>query len=371
MIVKCPQCSTGYNIPDHILTDKPRKMRCAKCQNMFTVVKRSDHVPDGYTEFTGAQQLPAEFAFLKATEPGPPEAKKIVKLDSDEDTSVGPPPRPQGAAVAQQSRAAVQPSGTAPEAPVAPKAPVQQAGEPAAEPEKKNEPAKPEPRGGSIPVGNSIPAESMFGNTTSAWEIEAPLELGTYTISEAPPPKGQTAGKIVFFIGIMLIGFFIFVAYRNSWSLSLFELPEQVAFALSDEPTEQLPSSVKNIDTTMLDKKIVLSDKDIPYLVVSGEVVNNNPGTRQHIIIRGKLYDGEGKMRMEARMPCGRIVEEKTLKLTPQDAVTGHFATDGTLFNCSISPNDSTVFQVIFEKLPPDYNALFTVKLQAVAATSG
>ena len=69
MIVKCPQCGTGYSIPENVIGEKPKKMRCSRCKNVFTLMRRHDHAPSGYEEFTGQQHLPQEFAFLKARAP--------------------------------------------------------------------------------------------------------------------------------------------------------------------------------------------------------------------------------------------------------------------------------------------------------------
>lgn len=39
MIVSCPQCSTGYLLPDHLLGGAGARIRCPRCQNLFTVAR--------------------------------------------------------------------------------------------------------------------------------------------------------------------------------------------------------------------------------------------------------------------------------------------------------------------------------------------
>ena len=70
MRIKCPSCSTAYNVPDDKIGAKPVKMRCSQCKTVFAVTRRSDAPPPpGYDEFTGPQShLPREFAFLEKTE---------------------------------------------------------------------------------------------------------------------------------------------------------------------------------------------------------------------------------------------------------------------------------------------------------------
>ena len=389
MIVKCPQCSTGYNIPDNVLTDKPRKMRCAKCKNLFTVARRSDIPHDGYTEFTGSQQLPNEFTFLKANEPAKKESQaeqhrehavkppQFVNIDSSEDTSVGPAPQPPEKIKTSNNKVILNQDKqkNVPVAASKNKEFIPQHDELQDTPSQKIDTKledSDQKQGGSIPKGQSIPAETMFGHGSSAWEVEAPLDLSSYSIAEKPEhTAAQTVGKIIFLLGLMIIGILIFISYRNDWNLSFFELPEQIGFAFSDEATDHLPDAVSHIDVTILDKKIIMSEQNNAYLVVAGEVVNNNPGSREHIIIRGKLYDGDGNFRVESRLPCSKIFEDKAIKRISKNAIKSRFMKDNKLINCSIAPNDSTLFQIIFENIPDDYNATFTVKIQAVAATTG
>jgi hypothetical protein len=211
----------------------------------------------------------------------------------------------------------------------------------------------------------------MFGGNSRAWEVEAPLELDTYTIRSDVHPGHQLAGKVIAGIFVALVGFLIFVAARNGWNLSIPDLPEQIAFAFSNEAGETLPAEVENMDVTVIDRRMVLADDGTAYLSVGGEVFNNNMAGRSHIILRGRLYDSAGDLRAEARMPCGRAVDDKALKATPKGTVAGHFSPGGTLYNCQLSPDGSTLFQVIFENVPADYDATFEVKVMVVAATAG
>ncbi|MFW5968734.1 MAG: zinc-ribbon domain-containing protein [Persicimonas sp.] len=46
MIVRCPECSTGFKLPDDQLTQEGVKLRCSKCDHVF----RFRETPDGSTE---------------------------------------------------------------------------------------------------------------------------------------------------------------------------------------------------------------------------------------------------------------------------------------------------------------------------------
>jgi predicted Zn finger-like uncharacterized protein len=359
MIIKCPQCSTGYDIPDTLLTDKPRKMRCTKCKNVFTVVKKSENSIDGYVEFTGRQYLPSEFAFLQQ------ESSSFEKNNSSHDSAREPKQQPQAETAALPSEPGAQPASAAQPAPAAPQAEpsVKEQGNTAVSVRSKSEKQR------FRPV--SQPAESLFNSNVkspASWEIEDPLELGGYTMAESSGTV-QTIGKIVFGFILLIIGFFIFVAARNGWTLSTLELSDQIAFAFSDKTLEALPDTVKKIEATVSKKSIITGRNNKLFLSVVGEVINNNPTSRSHIIVKGELIDSNGNTRAMTRVPCGRVTEEDVIKKTKAGSVALLYRSGGDLYNCHIGPDDSTIFQIIFENVPSDYNAAFKVKVTPVAAT--
>jgi predicted Zn finger-like uncharacterized protein len=408
MKIKCPECATGYNIPDSTLGDKPRKMKCAKCKNIFAVARRSEETPQGYEEFTASGGgLPPEFAFLKASVPPTQAPQPSIPSLSEGGTFVGhaptnhPSSAPPVTSVPDMKKTVLgQPAPAIPDHKKAPPPPIPAAANAAPPVVAGNAPGQPSPgngefamqfpesaldqaqspaaraavdelrQGGAIPVRNSLPAENMFGSSASGWEGEAPMELGSYAVSQAPEPHHghQLAGKVAFGVIIVLIAFFLFVAGRNGWSLSLSALPEQVSFAFSSSSLEEIPESAENIEATVVTKKVVTSSRGT-YLIVSGEVINNNPSGRSHILLRGRLYDGQGELRGEARMPCGRAIDKKIIRKTPAHSISQHYMDKGRLHNCQIGPNGNRIFQVVFNDLPDDYDAGFDIRVNAIAAT--
>ncbi|MBN2529283.1 MAG: zinc-ribbon domain-containing protein [Deltaproteobacteria bacterium] len=400
MIIKCPECSTAYNVPDSTMGAKPRKMKCAKCKHIFTIARRAERPPEGYVEFTGSEKLPPEFAFLKASVPPAPAV-------SAGGTFVGPPPTaPPGMSTENMMRSVVGRPAPPAHAPVRrQRPPVPEAPTTSAEKDENIAPMAPNPepeqgsfmdgvpkealeqaqtpaaqaavaemkQGGSTPIKNSLPAENMFGGGNAiAWEVEAPMELDSFAVQQhgVPVHHGhQMAGKVAFGVIVFLIFFFLFVAFRNGWSLSLSDLPEQIGFAFSGETMESIPDEAENIEAVVVSKK-VLTSKLGTWLSVAGEVINNNPGSRSNIIMSGRLYDSKGELRSETRMPCGRSLDEKTIRKTAIGSIQQQFLANGTLYNCKIGPNDGRVFQLIFEDVPDDYDAGFEVKVKAVAATA-
>jgi len=373
MIVKCPQCSTGYNIPESVITEKPRKMRCSRCTNLFTLHRRSQAAPTGYEEFTGKQELPAEFAFLReaSARDEPPLARPVPAAPAPE-TPVSPPPPQEGL----YQRLIEQDGETCETIPLEPPM-VTGPTVPAARPETAAAPAAaPAPLPAEIPEATqptTTGAADIYDTSRSAWEMEAPLELAGFVIADEPVGNtaAQTAGK-VFLIGlVLLVVFFVFVAYRNGWSLSLSELPEQVAFAFSGAEYEAVPAAARDIEPSVLERSLVQTEAGGHYLVVTGTVFNSALTPRREVLLRGRLLDGGGDIRGETRAPCGRVLDEQVIRATAPEAVDGHYRQDGIHYDCRIRAEGSTSFQLVFTDVPVDYGGGFTVDVRAVAAVVG
>ncbi len=48
MNIKCPNCQTSYTVPSEKIGDKPARLRCARCKEVFTVKRRCERTPYGY-----------------------------------------------------------------------------------------------------------------------------------------------------------------------------------------------------------------------------------------------------------------------------------------------------------------------------------
>ena len=77
MLISCPNCAAGYNVPDHLLAGAGRTLRCARCQEEFLA--------------TADEPALAVPQFAPAAYPHPiPDRGEIALSESDE----RPPPRP-------------------------------------------------------------------------------------------------------------------------------------------------------------------------------------------------------------------------------------------------------------------------------------
>ena len=396
MNIKCPKCETAYAVPDSKIGDKPRKMRCTRCDEVFTVKRRNEKIPDGYQEFTGRNEsLPAEFAFLKKSIPPmarpsnaspPPSAPASNEAPSSDFEEFAPPAghketqpgfgvnnlrvpadaaqgMPQPVPVESMSANS---NGTAKVgSPVPPVIPDGEDGEedetiPFKTHVNSQNPGAP----AAVPVQPPAVQHSADLFRASAWETEAPLELGNYA---APSEKSQKLGKIMAIFSAVVILLLLFVVYRNGWSLSLSKLPEQFAFAFSGAEREILPDEVDDLEA-MVSEKRLLSSGAKTYLLVSGTVFNNAPVQRSRIMLRAKLYDANGELRAEVTAPCDKVIEDMEIERTPRGKTSRLYRKNGQVHNCRIRQESSTVYQMIFETPPADYSDSFKVEVIPIFA---
>lgn len=393
MNIKCPNCETAYSVPDSKIGDKPRKMRCARCGEVFTVKRRNEEIPDGYQEFTGRNEsLPKEFAFLKKSIP-PMARPSDASLPNEAESTDASPVSDFEEFAPTPSHKATQPGFGANNLRV----PTNGSSRPTPQPVPPTLAANASPNGRSngpskaqsndeedatipfkthvnsrnplspaaVPVAAPAIQNSadIFG--TSAWETEAPLELGrSYA---APSEKSQRIGKIMaIFSGVAILLLF-FVIYRNGWSLSLSKLPEQFAFAFSGAAREILPDEVDDLETLISERRLFSSGSKT-YLLVTGTVFNNAPVRRSNIMLRARLYDTSDDLRAEVKAPCDMVVEDMDIKRTPQGRIDRLYRKNGQYHNCRIRRESSTVYQMIFETPPTDYSDSFKIEVMPIFA---
>ncbi len=424
MDIKCPNCETAYQVPEIKIGNKPKKMRCSRCKEVFTVKRRAEETPFGYEEFSGRRNsLPGEFAFLKQTGEHPqaggsslpaPELVTVPPEDTFEETTrpgTAPPPIPKSKpAASPPSPAASEPQqetyedysggGSDPfaditgaqkvsDSPEAAPATAPAAEIPLAAPENAMAPQPAPPQQPSAAVSPPLAApvaavqapteptptqtrergiEDIFGG--SGWETEAPLELGSYAVADVQPSQSQKIGKIMGIASAFIFLLFLFVMYRNGWSLSLSELPAQFAFAFSGETYEALPPEVDGLETIMEEAKLIDRGSRGMLLSVIGTVYNNSPIKRKAVILRGRLLDADDEVRLEMKLTCDKVFEESALKrLRPGGAAKLYMSRVGQFHDCIISGESSALYHLVFENVPIDYSDdKYKIKVTPISA---
>ena len=403
MNIKCPNCQTAYVVPDERVGEKPKKMRCSRCQEIFTVKRRSQKTPLGYQEFTGRQNaLPQEFAFLRASNipadpatasvaqeaPSAPAQSAFAPQQTAAPTKTGsaPPPVPNAKPFPsagtsgyddnsvgfdnEQTSPGIAPAAVTPQAmkPITDAVPSQPQAMTAQLPPTAQIYQQPQQGAGAPanrPPSGAVPALSgdLYGGRS--WETEAPLDLDSYAV---PSAQSQRIGKYVAGgVGIVVI-FLFFVLARNGFNLSFAELPEQIGFAFSGDKYEDLPDAVHDLEVVVNERRLLNRSSADTLLVVTGTVFNNSPVQRKTVVLRGKLIDTNGDIKDEVRIPCDKVFEDSALKGTRTGQILTLYRKGGELENCTIRGESSTVFQMVFESVPADYDSSFTLDIQPVNA---
>jgi len=393
MFIQCPQCSTGYNIPEANIVDKPRKMRCARCKNLFTVARKSESTPPGYEEFTGKSNLPSEFAFLRQA-PEKPEVKKAgdqtdtqseMDLAPSKDTaglyrSIVEGPEDQIETIPLEPKPISGPSADSKKKPQS----VENESSSSTSLEQPDQVTSPGLVGENAVAAESVHVESVHVKSSqpvttdrtpsvpdiytsvSTWETEAPLELEGFAIPEETS-KAQFYGKLATAITSVVVIFFIFVAYQNQWSLSFSDLPKQIGIAFSGGSADVLPDEVKDLETTKEQTELVMRGKKNPFLVVKGTVFNNGSIGRSNVMLRARILDSSGHTMEETRFPCAKIMDKENLQGLSKDKIDLHYRTKGKIHNCRLGPNATAFYQLIIDA-PSGYDASCKVDIMAVAA---
>src|SRR4051794_10472979 len=85
MIVKCERCQTRFKIPDEKVTEKGVKVRCAKCQHTFRVVR--EDAPSA----TPAPSIPFPESAAPARPPATPRAGTPIEVPRTSAPAPSPP----------------------------------------------------------------------------------------------------------------------------------------------------------------------------------------------------------------------------------------------------------------------------------------
>ncbi|MDJ0761641.1 MAG: zinc-ribbon domain-containing protein [Myxococcota bacterium] len=332
LTIKCPSCGVAYKLPKDKIGANPRRMRCAKCHTAFTIARRTSIPPAGLTKFkyeefvNEAPNVPSEFGFLVET----PDASASA-APTPERPAIPPPKNDKPTDAVDAFQAADASPETTPES-----------FEPKSE-------------------------EVYFDEDDTSWISRAPLDLNEFSIGQASA-KTRRAGKIVTGAVGFIIIFFIFVAFRNGWQLSVPDLSSQVAFAFSTRTFEKLPDEVKGLEVNVYDRRTLIASDGRPILVVLGDIQNNAPTRRTHILLRGRVLDDGGTVRAETKLPCGVMVDDIEIKATAKGGMREHFLTGASPYNCDLRPEGFCKYKLVFDPSPETTDSLSNIEVVAIAA---
>lgn len=72
MLITCPNCEAGYNVPDHLLAGEGRRLRCKSCTEEWHVVLPPEQAPEIEESTTAEAKLASGQALSEIEITAPP-----------------------------------------------------------------------------------------------------------------------------------------------------------------------------------------------------------------------------------------------------------------------------------------------------------
>ncbi len=346
MIVECEVCQTKYNLENSKITAQGVKVRCVKCQNIFSVTPPSATPPTPPSPPTPSPPEPAGDDFLQdfesfekfhkdlmdtpAPEAGPFvdeesifEREMVDKISGD----TGEVPSPEVSSMAEFS--------------------TEEWPSPSLDQQEKPEPIEEE---------MDVPTFDMRG-----------LEDQSYFESPRVTPKKRKTSKAFALIGILLVialgGFYLWT--EKGMKLSL---PGNIPSFLKAIPERltSVPEKLKSVWEDIRGKErgsLSFSDlegyKDtigeVPVFVITGKILNETNKTKKYVRIKATLLNDKNKVLDEKQTLCGSYFTNEDLKKLPPRFIRGEFKIRPPAPNqMRVAPQMTVPFIVIFPNMSPD-----------------
>lgn len=382
MVITCPQCSTRFKIADHLVKDKPVKLKCSKCKHVFRfaragaarpshpcmpVVKppvKPEPEPSGEPA-DEARVRPSHPRMPVVKPPARPEQPEVAPFESFEPEPSGEPadeaaPEPEQPSVASFESFEPEP---APEPPPEPTADDVDPGD--AAPSPSPEPAGPEPTVDDVDAQDvPVPPEPSARPPGGADAPDAaPVSVPTLTLEDVlPEPEPPSrAGRIVGIAGAALLGVMIllvlFVLYRTAWDVGYVtsDPVAAVKVALGQTRRVLVDDEARGIEASVVDSYKAITGDEREIFVVDGEVLNTTVFPKRMVTVRVSILGSTGEvvktqdvlagvtLRSKSEMKSRSFLEmDDELRRERQDA--GKWV---------IRANRKANFQAIFVSYPP------------------
>jgi predicted Zn finger-like uncharacterized protein len=295
MIVQCDKCKTEYNLNDDKVKPGETKVRCSRCQNVFTI-------PNPLTlneeEIFGEIADKVDDAFLKqwAKEfPAQPPQKPRQPVPSVPDK--GPQPRPFIPPAAEETL-----------------------------------------------FVKELPPEVA----PIAEEEAQPFKIRP--LAEAPARKGRKKVSTTFLLAMFLLAIVAGALYywkNMGYSIPAFEYiyAKIYGFMEGKEGSKVFVLYLKGSKHTLEGGKV---------FVVQGKVANRSQETKKLVKLQGSLYDKTGKVVATSSGFCGITITDEEVDKSTYDALKASFGFIAVGQAKPILPQESSPFTIIFFSPPED-----------------
>ena len=363
MIVACPKCESKYNIPDGKIAPAGSKMRCAKCQHVFTAMPPAK---DFDAELSGLQAAEAP----APTPPAPRPPAPAQKMPWD-DEPAAEPAAPTGAPAQKMpwddDEPAARPGGGS--------AAADEDDEPQAGPAKKmpwddDEPAtgladdEPAERGrGRF----DEPAGGAAGQRGGSKDDDFLSTLGTgaesYSVDKGAGAKSSKKKWIVLVLVLALLGGAGAGLYLyKPWTKM--NIPFLNSLMGKPKAAADNADKVKDIALRNVRQYYIPNEKAGQIFVVEGKAVNNFATPKERIKVEISLFDEKGHVLVAKQLLCGNTLSQFQLQVQSEEEINSSLASEVGILtsNTFLKTGMDTPFMAVFFK-PPDTVKEFGVKV--------
>jgi len=325
MIVACPKCESKYNLPEDKIATTGSKVRCAKCQNIFTVMPPAKDFEDELSVLQAAE-APA------APKPAPaqPAAQKMPW--DDDEPAAGP--AGDGAPAKKMPWDEDEPAA----------APAAQAGGAFAD----DEPA-------AAPAPKRESKDDDFLNSLGGGGDS--LDMGKPAAAANPKKKWIILGAVLGLLALCGAGLFIFKPWTKMNIPFLSSLGKPKATADNAE-------KVKDIALRNVRQYYIPNEKAGQVFVVEGKAVNNFATPKERIKVEISLFDEKGHVLVAKQLLCGNTLSQFQLQVQSEEEINSSLASEVGILtsNTFLKTGMDTPFMAVFFK-PPDTVKEFGVKV--------
>ncbi|MBU1228879.1 MAG: zinc-ribbon domain-containing protein [Proteobacteria bacterium] len=360
MIVACPNCASKYNLPEDKIAPTGSKVRCAKCQHVFTAMPPGKDF-DAELEGLRAAEVPA-------TPPAPAPKAPAQKMPWDDEPAAEPAAAPAADAAKKMPWDDDEPAAAPSAAPAAAakKMPWDD-DEPAAGPVDDDD-AAPAPAGSGGAFDDepaAAPARAASPEKAEAKDDDFLNALGSgdrYALDKEPAAGSKKRmlilGAVLALLALCGAGLFIFKPWTKM------NIPFLSALSSTPKKAADNAEKVKDIALRNVRQYYIPNEKAGQIFVIEGKAVNNFPTPKERIKVEMTLFDEKGKVLASKQMLCGNTLSQFQLQVQSEEEINSSLASEVGILtsNTYLKTGMDTPFMAVFFK-PSEQVKEFGVKV--------
>jgi predicted Zn finger-like uncharacterized protein len=290
MIVTCEKCNAEFNLDENLIKEGGSKVRCSSCKYIFKVYPPQMEL----FEDTSSDEYLEETVALDS----PPDFSDIDVDQSEE--------------IPEEAF------------------------------EKAFEDALDEVAAGESLTEEDLLAEDEFEEEPSETAIPVPL---TYT-RKSPKSRSLLIYLVVILV-LIVIGISIFFFIPEL-------LPDSLSFLKPVKKEQLVDTGIRRLDFKNVSGAFLNSAKADQLFIIRGEVINNNPKSRSHILLKGSILDNMGTSIRQKLIYAGNTFSDDELKEMPLENIEKALKNSSGQeeSNTNVRSGSSIPFLIVFEKLP-------------------